>query len=91
MLTHLYIYLFHHLNESANEHFLILQCTNQNYDIIGPEPKFSTCMLYTKHKLYQRGDVPIHEFIRVNKMIPYKSLCYKIKTQNRTTRSVLEY
>ena len=46
--------------------FLILQCANQNYDIIGPEPKPSKCMLYTKHKLYQRGDVPIHEFICVN-------------------------
>ena len=50
----------------------------------------SACCI-TKHKLYQPGDVPIHEFIRVNKMIPYKSLCYKIKKQNRTTRSVLEY
>ena len=48
-------------------------------------------MLYTKHKLYQRGDVPFREFIRVNKMIPYKCLCYEIKKQNKTTLSVLDY
>ena len=48
-------------------------------------------MLYTKHKLYQPGDVPIREFLRVIKMIPYRCLCYKIKKQNKTTRSVLEY
>ena len=71
--------------------FLIVQCANQDYNIIGPEItiKLSKCMLYTKHKLYQPGDVPIRDFLRVIKMIPYRCLCYKIKKQNKTTRSVL--